>query len=84
MTSKGSRFSQGQRISVHEALKAITIDAARALDLESEIGSLEPGKLANLTIVEVNPYELDPMRLKDLAVKGVVYRGVFHANSENH
>jgi imidazolonepropionase-like amidohydrolase len=69
---------------VHEALKAITIDAARALDLESEIGSLEPGKLANLTIVEANPYELDPMRLKDLAVKGVVYRGVFHANSENH
>lgn len=76
-TSMGSRFSQDQRISVYEALKAITIDAARTLNLEQEIGSIEVGKVANFTLLAEDPLEVDPMRIKDIAVEGVVYRGKY-------
>ena len=40
-----------------EALQAATIVPARSLGMEREIGSLEPGKLADLVILESNPLE---------------------------
>ena len=79
-TSEGKRMSQDQRIPVYEALKAVTIDAARTLNLEAEIGSLEPRKRANFTILGSNPIKVDTMRLKDLEIRGVVYKGTFYEN----
>ena len=38
-----------------EALKAATLFAATAIDREKEIGSLEPGKLADLVVMRGNP-----------------------------
>ena len=76
-TSQGSRFSQDQRISVFNAMKAITLDAARCLNLENEIGSIKEGKVANFTILGQNPFKIDPLRIKDIEVKGVVYRGKY-------
>ena len=55
---------------------------ARSLNLETEIGSLEPGKVANFTVLEANPLDVDPMTIKDIAVKGVVYKGAWHALGE--
>jgi predicted amidohydrolase YtcJ len=41
-----------QKISVEESLRAYTIDAAYAAFTESDLGSLEPGKLADMVIVD--------------------------------
>ena len=75
VTSQGSRFSQDQRVDVYTALQAITINAARVLNLENEIGSIEVGKTANFVLLDENPLQIDPIMLKDIKVLGTVYRG---------
>jgi imidazolonepropionase len=41
-----------QRMTPAEALKGATVYAARAVGLEAEIGSLEPGKAADLAVID--------------------------------
>ena len=44
-------------ISNHEALRVATLMGAEAIGLARDVGSLEPGKLADLLILERNPLE---------------------------
>ncbi len=48
-------------VSAREAVRMATIGGARALDLEHEIGSLEPGKLADLIVVDPSGYHQRPL-----------------------
>jgi hypothetical protein len=75
VTSQGSEFSQDQRISVYNAMKAITIDAARVLNLEHQIGSIEKDKTANFTLLDADPFSIDTMKIKDIKVHSTVYEG---------
>jgi imidazolonepropionase-like amidohydrolase len=40
-----------------KALSAVTLDAARILDVDDKIGSIEPGKLADLVLYDGDPFE---------------------------
>lgn len=55
-------------LSVDEALQLMTMGAAYALDRETEIGSLVPGKYADLNVLSANPETIPPADLKDLKV----------------
>jgi hypothetical protein len=48
-------WSYGMALSPLEALEAASLDGARFLGLERELGSLLPGKLADLVLVNGNP-----------------------------
>lgn len=43
-------------LAVVEALRGVTVNAAKALGLESEIGTIEPGKRADLVVTDVPDY----------------------------
>lgn len=80
ITPKGRVLGPEERISVHDALYACTVDAAYQLHMDHEIGSIEVGKRADFTILEEDPLEVDPMTLKDISVWGTVVGGdVFEA-----
>jgi hypothetical protein len=68
----------GERISVEQALRGITIDGAWMIDREKDLGSLEPGKLADMAILAEDPLEVGPMKLRDIEVLGTISGGVIH------
>ena len=80
VTSNNNKVSQDQRVDPYTAMKAITISAARTLNLEGDIGSIEAGKTANFTILKENPFKVDPMLIKDITVLATVYKGKLHVN----
>jgi hypothetical protein len=57
-----------ERISVMEALKAVTLNAAYQYKEEDQKGSISPGKRADLIILDQNPLSVDPLTLKDIKV----------------
>lgn len=61
-------LNPAERLSVDQAIRAVTIEAAWQLGSEHEVGSLEPGKLADLVILDSDPRQVDPDRIRDIRV----------------
>ena len=59
-----------------KVLEMVTIDAARALGLEGEIGSLEPGKRADLILIDMFKPHLLPLNMP-------LYRVAYFANGND-
>ncbi len=55
-------------ITIEEALPMMTINGAYALFRETEVGSLSPGKWADLIILSDDPTTIDPLEIMDLEV----------------
>lgn len=75
ITNDGNVRSPEQRVSRLGALQAVTLGAAYSLQLENEVGSIVPGKLANFTVLSDNPVTCDPIDIKDIDVWGTVLEG---------
>jgi imidazolonepropionase len=63
------------RMTPDEVLSAVTINAARALGLEDEVGSLEPGKVADVVIWRVPSTARIPYHPGADLVRTVIKRG---------
>ena len=57
-----------QAVSLDDAIRAVTIDAARQLGQGDRLGSLEKGKEADFTILESDPYKVTPDAIADIKV----------------
>jgi predicted amidohydrolase YtcJ len=74
LTYGGDVLGPEQRISVMDALRAVTIDAAWQVFQEDNRGSLEPGKYADLVVLSGNPLD-DPLAMRELQVERTVVGG---------
>jgi len=75
-TGDGRVLGPGERLSARAALALYTTQAAIACHRENEIGSLEPGKLADFTVLDGNPLETEPERIGELGVLATVLDGI--------
>jgi predicted amidohydrolase YtcJ len=70
----GRLIEPEQRISFAEAVRLFTLEGARALGLADEIGSLEPGKRADIVVLDRDPRD-DADQLRRSAVDAVYLDG---------
>ncbi|WP_372615114.1 amidohydrolase [Aquicoccus sp.] len=74
-TMSGRVLGEAQRITVDEALFAITMGAAYTLKMDAEVGSIETGKRADFAVLGEDPRAVAPGTLKDVPVLGTVTGG---------
>lgn len=75
MTRGGNVLGADQCVSVWDALKCITINAAYSYFEEDTKGSLKAGKLADLVILDQNPMTVDKMAIRDIKVLTTIKEG---------
>jgi hypothetical protein len=76
--SDGKVWGADQRLPLDVALRAVTIEAAASIGLEDEIGSIEPGKRADFTVLERDPFEVAGSELRDIQIWGTILEGRAH------
>lgn len=74
-TVSGRIAAPEERINVHDALRAVTIEAAFSWRKEDQLGSIWPGKRATFTVLGEDPYRVDPLRLADIPIRGTFFEG---------
>ena len=68
VTPSGLRVGPDEELTIEEAMRAHTLDAARVLGWDDRLGSLEPGKLADLAVVDGDLLAAVPERIGELRV----------------
>jgi predicted amidohydrolase YtcJ len=72
----------GERVSVDQALRMVTVDAAYTLGVEDKVGSIAPGKFADFAVLERDPYTVPKEEIRDIRVWGTIVGGRIYPASE--
>jgi hypothetical protein len=75
ISRSGAEIGPEQRVTALEGLKSMTIWAAEQYDEQATKGSLEPGKLADLVILDADPLSVDPVNIRDIKVLQTIKEG---------
>lgn len=75
LSRNGNVIGEDQKITVYEALKAVTIDAAYEYFEETSKGSIEAGKRADLVILSQSPLKVDPLDIRNIRVMETIKDG---------
>ncbi len=82
LTASGRVQGEEEKISVADALYAITLGAAYTLKLDGEVGSVEIGKKADFAVLEDDPETIGGDKLKDVRVWGTIQGGRIFAAAD--
>ncbi len=63
------------KMDIVSALYGATLNAAKAIGMEDEVGSLEVGKRANVNVLDIGNYEEIPYRIAENYVETVISNG---------
>ncbi len=74
-TKEGKVLGEDEKISVLEAIKAVTINSAYQYGEEDVKGSLKAGKKADLIIVDRNPLNVDKNELRNIKILETIKDG---------
>jgi predicted amidohydrolase YtcJ len=71
----GRVLAPEERLTVEQAIRAQTIDAAWQLFADDVVGSLEVGKYADVVVLTADPRSVPPEQIADLEVRGTFLAG---------
>jgi len=71
-------------MSLEQAIRGMTTEAAWQLRMEDKIGSLEVGKYADLVVLDQNPFDVEPTQLSDINVLMTMMNGRFTYQGDGH
>ncbi len=74
-TQSGDILGPLERISAYRALRQVTANAAWQIHEEADKGTLEPGKRADLVVLDADPLTVDPGLLHTIKVKATIKDG---------
>nr|WP_275899485.1 amidohydrolase [Bacillus piscicola] len=77
-TKSGKEIGTNQRVTIYEAIEQYTINGAFASYKEDDLGSIEPGKTADLIIVNQPILDVDPEEVKNVKVDATMIGGIFY------
>jgi predicted amidohydrolase YtcJ len=75
MAPSGRVLAPEERLTVEQAIRAQTIDAAWQLFADDIVGSLEVGKYADMVVLSADPREVPPERIAELEVRATFLAG---------
>jgi predicted amidohydrolase YtcJ len=73
--SDGKVWAPAEAVTVSDAMKMITINAAYTLGVEDKVGSIEAGKFADFAILDADPQAIPAIKIKDVGVYATVLGG---------
>ena len=76
VTKEGVQLSEAEKVTPYEGLKALTVNGAYEIWEENSKGTIEPGKRADLVILDRNPLTVPPMDIRTIRVMTTLKDGV--------
>jgi len=77
INSNGNILAPEEKVSLFTAMKAVTIEAARSIQREKEIGTIAVGKKADFVFLDENPFKINPVKIKDIKILGTFFEGKY-------
>ena len=68
-------FGKEQAINLDQAIRMFTVNAAKHMGNTDRLGSIEPGKLADLVVIDRDPYEIPVTELHRIRVMHTLING---------
>lgn len=68
-------IARGQAISVEEAIRLFTVNGARMMGQADRVGVIAPGMLADLIVIDRNPFRIKPTEISETQVRMTLIEG---------